>query len=182
MRKSEAGFTTVELIVAIQIAVLLAGFVYAVFYFSTKLFGEWREKSELENAAFLCARSLQQDILHASQIETAGEYELALRTMSDQLVTYELEGHRLMRNLRPLLSSDVRVDSLVFRYVKHDTSAGTALRSAPALKYFNPTNELEIAQIPLIEYEIILAKGKQHMSLKSSAMPRNTANNVFDLL
>ena len=182
MRKSEVGFTTVELIVAIQIAFLLAGFVYAAFYFSSQLFGEWREKSELENAAFLCARSLQQDILHASQILTAGDRELTLRTMSDQLVTYELEGRRLMRNHQRLLSSDVKVDSIVFRYVKRDTSTGATLRSALALKYFIPTNELEITQISLVEYEIILVKGKQLMSMKSSAIPRNTVSNVFDLL
>jgi hypothetical protein len=182
VRKNEAGFTTVELIVTIQIAFLLAGFVYAVFYFSSRFFGEWREKSELENAAFLCARSLQHDVLHTSNIVAAGDRVLRLRTISDRLVTYELESQRLMREHRPLLSSDVRVDSLVFRYAKHDTSAGTTRRAAPGLKYFIPTNEPEIAQISLIEYEIVLVKGKQRMSMKSSAMPRNTAGNVFDLL
>ncbi len=182
MRKSEAGFTTVELIVAIQIAFLLAGFVYAVFFFSSKLFGEWREKNELENAAFLCSRRLQQDILDASQILTARERELSLRTMNDQPVTYELEGRHLIRNHLPLLSSEVRVDSLVFRYIKHDTTAGVAQHSSSALKFFIPKHEIEIVQLFLIEYEISLVKGRQRMHVKSSVILRNAGSSVFDFL
>jgi type II secretory pathway component PulJ len=39
IKKKEAGFTTVELLVALQIAFLVAGFVYAAYLMASRLAG-----------------------------------------------------------------------------------------------------------------------------------------------
>lgn len=179
MRKSAAGFTTVELLVAMQIALLLAGFIYGVYFFSAKLFAAWRHQVELENTAQLCMRALTQEILHAPQIIAANDSTLALKNQRDQVVTFARQKGLLLRNRQPLYSP---IQRLVFRYAKTDSVAGRRMLKMSAPAYFHPRAVDELSQIALIEIELMVEKDKKRMILKSTLHPRNTRLHLFDRL
>jgi len=182
MRRAVAGFTTVELLIAMQITLLLAGFIYAAYFFSAKLSATRRHKVELENTAQLCMRTLTQEILHAQQIVAANDSGLVLKNQREKVVAFAIQNGLLYRNQQPLHSTEVRIQQLVFRYAKTDSVVDHRMIKMSAPAYFYPQTVDELSQIALIEIALMVANDKKRVMLKSTLHPRNTRLRLFDML
>lgn len=182
MRKPAAGFTTVELLIAMQMALLLAGFVYAAYFFAARLAANWRQKIALENAAPLCMRTLAQEILLAQQIMAASDTVLVLKSPRGMIASFAVQNGVLHRNQQPLHSAALQIRRLVFRYAKIDSVVGRRMLKISAPAYFHPQTAAELSQIALIEIELMIGDDKKQMRLKSTLHPRNTRLRLFNSL
>lgn len=156
VNRSENGFTTVELMVALTLAFVLAGFVYSAAHFSHKLFAQWQKRAQTESAAWLCIQALQKDLLHAQQIIVAEPQALALRSAEQQTISYRLNERRLYRNDECLLSFAIKIDSLTFYYFKRVAVAEQKPILQNPLEVFHPRTPEEFANIALIEVVLTL--------------------------
>ncbi|MCI0693275.1 hypothetical protein L0337_14880 [candidate division KSB1 bacterium] len=182
MKKNEAGFTTVELLVALQIAFLVAGFVYAAYLMASQLATRWRQKFDLEGAAMLCLHPLTEEVVKANQIISANATELTLIDDENRQIAYSFENNRLHRNQRPVSSHQAQVLALQFRYARIDTAKTTWQTQSKPLVYFQPRTAKDHANIALVEVEIVLGNGKAQLQIKTTAHPRRLRKNLFELL
>ncbi len=182
MKKNTAGFTTVELLVALQIAFLVAGFVYAAYLMASQLATHWRQKVDLESAAMLCLHPLTEDVVKAKQIMSAHATELTLIDVENRQIAYHFENNGLYRNQRPVSSHQAQVLALQFRYARIDTAEATWPGHSRPLVYFQPQTAKDYANIALVEVEIVLGNGKAQLQIKTTAHPRKLRKNLFELL
>ncbi|MGH7600505.1 MAG: hypothetical protein ACREOI_29470 [bacterium] len=182
MRKVSAGFTTVELLVALQIAFLVAGFVYGAYLMASQLATRWRQKVDLESAAMLCLKPLTEDVVKANQLISAHTIELTLIDDESRQITYRFENDGLYRNQRPVSSHQTQVLALQFRYARLDTAEAAWPGHSRPLVYFQPKTAKDHANIALVEMEMVLSNGKAKLQIKTTAHPRRLRKNLFDLL
>jgi type II secretory pathway component PulJ len=182
MKNHAAGFTTVELLVALQIAFLVAGFVYAAYLMASRLAGHWRQKVDLESAAMLCLHPLTEEVVQAKQIMNAHATELILIDDENRQIAYRLESHRLYRNQLPVSSHQTHVLALQFRYARIDTAEVTWPGHSRPLIYFQPKTAKDHANIALVEVELIFSDGKAQLQIKTAARPRRLRIKLFELL
>ncbi len=182
MKKNAAGFTTVELLVALQIAFLVAGFVYAAYLMASQLATRWRQKVDLESAAVLYVHPLIEGVVKANQIISARATELTLSDDENRQITYRFESHGLYRNQQPISSHQAQVIALQFRYARIDTAEVTWRNSSKPLAYFQPKTAEDHANIALVEMEMVLGNGKAKLQIKTTAHPRRLRQNLFELL
>lgn len=181
VNRSESGFTTVELMIALTLAFVLAGFVYAASHFPHRLFVQWQERAQIESAAWLCVQTLQKDLLHAKQIIVAEPQTLALRSAEQQTISYHLNERRLYRNDECLLSFAIKIDSLAFSYFKRAAAAELQPLSQNRFEVFHPRGPTEFAEIAFIEVALTL-RAHSTVTIKVALQPRMIANNKFDTL
>jgi Tfp pilus assembly protein PilE len=182
MKNNAAGFTTVELLVALQIAFLVAGFVYAAYLTASQLATRWRQKVDLESAAMLCLHPMIEEIVKAKQIMSADATELTLLNYENRQLEYRFENYRLYRNQQPITSHQAPVLALRFRYARADTAEVTWPSSSSPLFYFQPKTVADHANIALVEVEMVLGNGKAQFQIKTTAHPRRLRQNLFELL
>jgi type II secretory pathway component PulJ len=182
MKKNAAGFTTIELLVALQIAFLVAGFVYGAYLMASRLAARWQHKVDLESAAVLCVHPLIEDVVEAKQIISAHATELILIDDENRQIAYRLENNGLYRNQRLVSSHQTQVLALQFRYARIDTAEVTWPSSSRPLVYFQPKTAEDHANIALVEVEMVLGNDKAQLQIKTAAHPRKLSKNLFDLL
>jgi hypothetical protein len=182
MKKASAGFTTVELLVALQIAFLVAGFVYGAYLMASRLATHWRQKIDLESAAMLCLHRLSEDIVKTNQIISADTTQLTLIDAAGRQIVYRLENNGLSRNQRPLSSHQAHVLALQFRYARTDTAEVRWPGHSKPFVYFQPQTVEDHANIALVEVEMVLGNGKAQLQIKTTMHPRKLRKNLFELL
>jgi type II secretory pathway component PulJ len=182
MKKNTAGFTTVELLVALQIAFLVAGFIYGAYLLASQLAARWQHKVDLENAAVLCLHPLTEEVVKAKQIMSADAARLTFIGAENHQIAYRVENGRLYRNQQPISSYQAQVLALQFRYARINTAEVTWQNSSTPLIYFQPQTAKEHASIALVEIEMVLGNGKAQLQIKTTVHPRQLSKNLFELL
>ncbi|MDX1548406.1 MAG: prepilin-type N-terminal cleavage/methylation domain-containing protein [Rhodothermales bacterium] len=117
----EAGYTLVELVVALLLAGVLASVLFSAHLAMLRWVEPWRRGVALENDAHLITRRLAADLAHAEQFfdDGAGRWRLTYR--SGRSVAYRHEDGRLTRNGHPMHSAPVRITSVRFAPSKAET-------------------------------------------------------------
>lgn len=182
MKKSEAGFTTTELLIAIQLTFLLIGFLYAGYSFSLRLSKTWRDRMALENAAAVCMRAMVHDIRQAATILRARDKELALLTDSGKQIVYQLQNGRIMRNGQPVSTLSTIMETITFRYATMNNEEVSRGFTQNRLKYFSPRTTSDKAQIALVRIELALANRGKQIRMTAAISPRNYHLRAFERL
>ena len=97
-KRGEAGFTVVELLVAMALMVLLSSLVYATFLSLHKAVFFQQEKNTLRMQGEVLTHSLLKKLRHASILLMVGEDKLVFNTEEGRLQTYELSEEGLLLN------------------------------------------------------------------------------------
>jgi hypothetical protein len=89
--KPEGGFTTVELIIAIQLSLIVIGLVYVSYLLSIKLVDKWQTKVQVENQLASISKSITVNLTEISQIIYAGENEMMAIKDDGDTINYRLK-------------------------------------------------------------------------------------------
>lgn len=85
-RESHSGYTTVELLIAMQLSFLVIGLAYTSYEFSQHFFKKWRQKSQLESHLAVCSKTLSTSLWQINQVIYSDRKNLwATKTTGDTL-------------------------------------------------------------------------------------------------
>jgi len=177
--KRENGFTSVELMVAIILTLIITGFVYLVYSYSIKIMRTWRENMDIENTVSLCIHRITKDITSASRIVTMTDHEMNLMIDDRKTVRYQHHESRLLRNGLPMHHEKLQVISTLFRYGQSQNDFGFSDFGAAPL--FERIGDKETIRKPIISVEIVIGDSLKQIKAQTSVYVRNTAH-AFDTL
>jgi hypothetical protein len=86
----ESGFTTVELIIAIQLSLIVIGLVYVSYLLSVKLVDKWQTKVQVENQLASISKSITVNLTEISEIIYARENEFMAIKDDGDTINYRL--------------------------------------------------------------------------------------------
>jgi hypothetical protein len=124
-RRSLAGMTTVETLIAIGISVVLLTQVCALWYYSSRSFAAQATYTALDQESQRALDRLSKDVRQAKDITSFDTARIVLRDFDDQPLEFRLLGRSLLR-LKGLTRSTLlnNVDSLKFSMYQRTPMAG----------------------------------------------------------
>ena len=173
--------TTVELLVAMQIALLIIAFVFAGYQLSLRWHTCWKHKRDLNDAAVFLSKTLTKDIQKCSKILCAGTRELEFILLDGGIVHYEIQKNQLKRNGQILFPTNVIIQDLQFRYLRKTNQKISQLKRNDDLENFIPLTESDFAKIALINWKVhIHSRGRSiHLDSMMGIRFRNLES-MFD--
>lgn len=119
----EAGFTLIEVVVAMAVGFLVIGLAYAAYGEASRHVSRWQGRVAAENALHLALRRFSEDVRSSAGALSVSSRALTLsRGDSRPPVRYVWKGGRLLREGRPATPAGVRVTSAAFR---EDSTTGS---------------------------------------------------------
>lgn len=116
-RKNTSGYTTIELLIAMQLAFLVISLAYTSYEFSQQFFKKWEQKSQLESHLAVCSKTLSTSLWQINQIISADQKSLlAIKTTGDTLriqFAEEIYINYHLLTLTPFILRDSRIDYLL---------------------------------------------------------------------
>ena len=88
--RPENGFTTVELIIAIQLSLIVIGLVYVSYLLSVKLVDKWQTKVQVENQLASISKSITVNLTGISEIISAREDDIMAIKDDGDTINYRL--------------------------------------------------------------------------------------------
>lgn len=180
VKRAQNGFTTVELLVALTLAFMLAGFVSAAVYFAQKLSTQWQERMQVEAAALLCVQALQKDLWRAQQIVQADSQTFTLLDAEQRVIAYEYRAPHLYRNETRVASFALEIASCKMRYFKLAPEDSLGTHDKEQFEIFWPRLSADLANIVLLEITLTLRR-KSTATIKVVLHPRRISGNKFNL-
>lgn len=181
-RKNMKGFTSVELMVAMAVTCIIAGFLYSVYFFSMKLSKSWRERIAGEDTAVICMHRLTGDLIRTHAMYGFGEEKWILYMNDDSQIVYERQDDNLFRNGYRLNSPYIGIYGLTMKYAIHDSSNwenGTSLFDTSEADSILVNGDTEV---PMVEVEMLVGDIKRQFTLRAVVYPRNADKAVFQTL
>jgi type II secretory pathway component PulJ len=128
MRKNQhnEGYTLVELMVALLVALMLGGVLFSVYLVTTKAVEPWRRAITLEDHVHLIVQRLFVDLAYAEQLIPEEGEAWTLTYPSGRVVRYSYRDSSLTRNGRRMHEEALAV--VVFRLVPSRLETAYALR------------------------------------------------------
>ena len=166
-RNPMRGFTSVELMVAMAVTSIIAGFLYSVYFFSMKLSKSWREKMAGEDTAVICMHRLTEDLIRAHRIDRFDDAKWILYLDDDKRILYERQDNNLFRDGYRLYNSSIGIYGLILETSINNSSNGE-----------NKDN----SEVPMVEVEMLVGDAKRRFTLRAVVYPRNGDKAVFQTL
>ena len=176
MKNKPNGFTIVELLIAIQITLLLIGFIYSIYIFTLKLSNSWEHKVRIESVADLCMRTLTKDLIETTEIIEAVSDSISFLNIQGNKINYICRNGKLFRNQKIIHSDGVEVLQLRFRFWQNDVPLQSDLAMPDDLDPFQHLAKItrkQLSQVSLLEIWLLLSDQKRKLNLRSSLHPRN---------
>lgn len=166
MSSSEKGFTSIELLVAISIALGLVGFVYEAYFFTMRMNASWQRKMEVDNTGWICMHRLSRDLIRAEQLSNLSDSSATLTNTDHRRIVYSLRNGVLFRNgMRlnhpPVVFQTCRI--LPIPLISKDMSGFME----------NKTQSKSGDEDVLVQIEIAYGDGAKTVSLQTVVFPRN---------
>ena len=104
--KEDDGYTLVELVVALLVMLVLAGFLYSIYLAMTRYVEPWQRTIMVEDQAHLILHRLSADLAYAEQLISEGNGTWTLIYAGDRAVQYSYRDSTLWRNSRRMHGLD----------------------------------------------------------------------------
>lgn len=118
-----AGFTLIEVIVAMTLLVIVAGFVVSVYLFARKAVSDWESGIALYNTAHVVQQRMTTDLRRADRVYVVRPDSVVLMQEVDQTpVTYSFRDSTIYRTGVSMVDSDLRVLSMMSSMAESDSA------------------------------------------------------------
>lgn len=172
MKSNTQGFTSVELTIALLIASIIIGFIYAVYHFSLSYSRKWEEKIELENNAFLSMNQLTTDMREGEDILNSEDNHIFVQN-SEENIHYYYTVDSLQRNNFRINSENCRLDTFFIgiQTLRSDSSWGKGIINQYSLREEKSDSMWYASDV--ITLGLKISNEKRSMELRSSVFLRN---------
>lgn len=119
---NQSGFTTIELIIAIQLSIIITSLVYVSYLFVTNLLEKWQSKIQIENQLNMISTSITKNVAGISQIISASNKIMIAIKSNGDTVKYNLSSEFTLNN-KILNSGILKFDQGDISYFFHQTEA-----------------------------------------------------------
>ncbi len=116
MNKFSAGFTAVELLIVMALALLIVGFSFKGFLLFKRNLMHWQERITLEQAGQRIIKSLTEDLYKLRGIHQADPTTITFEDYKGDTLTYRLKNQNIFKNGYPLLHNQILAQFLKFEY------------------------------------------------------------------
>ena len=116
MNKSIAGFTAVELVIVMALALLIVGFSFKGFVLFKRNLILWQERIALEQAGLRMIKSLTEDLYKLQEIQQAEPTVLTFVDNKGDSLTYIFRTQNIFKNGHPFVHNPILVQLLNFQY------------------------------------------------------------------
>ena len=170
---AEAGFTTMELLVAGVITAILSTSIYAAYHFSLKQQKKWERRTHLERSVNLSFNRLMRDLQIASDLVIKESGEIDIET-HDRLIRYSLRDSLLYRNGAPVNDKHSRISTFYVGWEADQRKNGVFIRDRDDQQTdrFNS----------LVEVRMSFTSPSRTIHLKSAVLPRNIKSDESKIL
>jgi hypothetical protein len=164
LKSNQQGFTTFELIVAIQLSLLVIGLIYVSFIFATKLTNKWQDKVYVENNLSLVSITLSKSLDEVETIYVAETNEfVGLKQNGDSLHIYLSEY--VFLNGEIMGDSTLRLTSGRINYLLPPADGSSDLITASGV------GGLQLDDIRIIQLQLFLERNKKQYPLEVLCRP-----------
>lgn len=109
---NQSGFTTIELIIAVQLSIIIISLVYVSYLFVTNLLEKWQNKIQIENRLNVISTSITKNVTGISQIISASNKVLIATKSDGDTVIYNLSSE--------FTQNDKILDSGILKFYQGD--------------------------------------------------------------
>ena len=156
--KSENGFSVIELIIAIQLSLLVAGLAYVAYNFSSQLLRKWEDKVLIESQLHMTSQALSRVITRISDIQVARAGELKAVDAKGNPLSVIL-GDSMQINGLPIGKGKFQVSAAKIHYL---------VQTAATTDGWQQTSEVDARRldaIDAIKFDLIFKHRKREYSL-----------------
>ncbi len=147
-QKNNSGYTTIELLIAMQLSFLVISLAYTSYEFSQQFFKKWQQKSQLESQVAICSKTLSTSLWQINQVISSDLKNLcAIKTSGDTLritFTEDIYINKNRLHLEPFTLVEGRIEYLV------ETPENDRFISARSEFYPDTQAHLKAIQITLL--------------------------------
>jgi hypothetical protein len=177
--KIEKGYTSVELMIAVVLSLMLIGFIYSAYFFSIRITRSWREKINLEDTAMICLNRISLDLVNCSEIFQMNKNGLKLLLNNKKTINYDFGGGNLFRNGIRMNDHGFNIIDLSFAYTIPDEIQKDLDNDWENESSDDIFRNKIVLQNPLITVKMFIGDSKKQMELRSAIHPRNLNKSVF---
>lgn len=111
---NQSGFTTIELIIAIQLSIIIISLVYVSYLFVSNLLEKWQNKIQIENHLNIISASITKNVTGISQIISASNKVMVAIKSNGDTIIYNLSSE--------FTQNDKILDSGILKFYQGDIS------------------------------------------------------------
>ena len=157
--QQNSGYTTIELLIAMQLTMLIIGLAYSSYLFSRNLFSRWQEKIRIEEQLAVLSKTMSIQLWSIREILEANEDEMRVTKFSGDSLKLRLDNNVYFNRdsliLRPLKIRDGKITY----FLRSD-------RSKQIIPSGEPINLPDLSEITAVQVELSLYHRNQELSFR----------------
>lgn len=183
MVKDEAGYTLVELVVAMGMVSLIVGLAFTVYHFSLREMRNWRERMSLENKAHMRVNAISRDLLNLKQLLIAQPKAIGFVRQQGDTVFISMENDSLQISRAERLKIGLVAGKSYFNYWGSDLNLDTNSNGEVSFEEMDRDRNgiltgNELKSVRLIGINLGVGNGKQEFEARTAVAVRNLELNI----